>query len=308
MYFQSMDYFVTTARERSFTKAAQKLHITQQTLSAHIAMIEKELGCQLFIRHIPLELTYAGDIFLRYALNFQKQYCSMQRTFSDISQQYQGILRIGVPHTRGRVIMPKLIAAFQKSYPKIEIQVIEDTNDNLAEKLFGAEVDIAIADFPERMPGMQLMDFYKENVVLLISEILLHEIYGADTEKIIQQVNQSGNIAPLQECPFLMNHEHDIAGKFAQSLLRKANFHPVIKAQSENIELLLDLCLRNIGACFCSEMLAQTVLSAQQLEKLTMFHFDENAEFMIRLGWMENSDDWIVRSAFLNSAKELYTK
>ena len=44
----------------SFTRAADALHITQQTLSAHIAGIERELGCPLLIRHIPLELTYAG--------------------------------------------------------------------------------------------------------------------------------------------------------------------------------------------------------------------------------------------------------
>ena len=64
MNFASMDYFIMVAREKSFTKAAQRLYITQQTLSAHIASIEKELGCSLFVRHVPLELTYAGQVFL----------------------------------------------------------------------------------------------------------------------------------------------------------------------------------------------------------------------------------------------------
>ena len=67
MNLSSMEYFAVLARERSFTKAAEKLYITQQSLSSHIASLEKELGCQLLIRHIPLELTYAGEVFLRYA-------------------------------------------------------------------------------------------------------------------------------------------------------------------------------------------------------------------------------------------------
>lgn len=63
MNFQTMEYFTAVVEKRSFTKAAESLHITQQTLSAHIANLEKELGCALLIRHIPLELTYAGKYF-----------------------------------------------------------------------------------------------------------------------------------------------------------------------------------------------------------------------------------------------------
>lgn len=70
MNFLSMDYFIMVAKERSFTKAAKRLGITQQTLSAHIASLEREVGCDLFVRHVPLELTYAGETFLRYATDF----------------------------------------------------------------------------------------------------------------------------------------------------------------------------------------------------------------------------------------------
>ena len=74
MNFLSMDYFLMTAEKRSFTKAADALHITQQTLSTHIANLEQELDCKLFVRHVPLELTYAGEIFWQYAADFQKKY------------------------------------------------------------------------------------------------------------------------------------------------------------------------------------------------------------------------------------------
>ena len=51
------DYFIALARERSFTKAAKQLHITQQTLSNYVAQLEKEIGSTLFVRNIPLKLT-----------------------------------------------------------------------------------------------------------------------------------------------------------------------------------------------------------------------------------------------------------
>lgn len=56
MNFSSMDYFVMVAQERSFTRAAERLHTTQQTLSAHIANLEKEMGSRLFERSVPLHL------------------------------------------------------------------------------------------------------------------------------------------------------------------------------------------------------------------------------------------------------------
>ena len=147
MNFLSMKYFTTVARERSFTKAAGQLHITQQTLSAHIAAVEHELGCALLIRHVPLELTYAGQVFLRYAADFQKRYSAMEQEFSDISAEEKGILRVGIAYTRGRTIMPELIAEYQKIYPKIEVRLIEATNDVLQQKLLNGEFDMAIANF-----------------------------------------------------------------------------------------------------------------------------------------------------------------
>ena len=63
MNFLSIEYFAAVASEHSFSKAAKRLGITQQTLSANIAALERELGCTLFVRHVPLELTYAGTVF-----------------------------------------------------------------------------------------------------------------------------------------------------------------------------------------------------------------------------------------------------
>ena len=76
MNFTSLSYFEMLARERSFTRAAQELHITQQSLSSNIAKMETELGCQLIVRHVPLELTYAGEVLLRYAETFREEYTS----------------------------------------------------------------------------------------------------------------------------------------------------------------------------------------------------------------------------------------
>lgn len=76
-----MQYFVATADELNFTKAAAKLYISQQSLSASIAALEAELGCQLFIRKTPLQLTYAGEEFLKYANDILHKIETMKHDF-----------------------------------------------------------------------------------------------------------------------------------------------------------------------------------------------------------------------------------
>ena len=113
MNFKSIDYFLSVARERSFTKAAAQHHITQQTISADIAALERELGQPLFLRKVPLKLTYAGEVFLRYAQGFQNSHTAMLQEFRDIAKEETGILRIGVTYARGHALMPQLIAAVE---------------------------------------------------------------------------------------------------------------------------------------------------------------------------------------------------
>lgn len=58
MNFSSFDYFLALARERSYTRAADALHITQQSLSAAVAALERELGCRLVVRRTPDTMAY----------------------------------------------------------------------------------------------------------------------------------------------------------------------------------------------------------------------------------------------------------
>ena len=127
MNFSSMEYFIAVAQERSFTKAAEQLHITQQSLSSHIAGMEKELDCQLLVRNVPLKLTYAGEVLLRYAKRFTSEWTMLQQEFSDISQNQKGILRVGISMTRGRTLLPDIILSFQEKFPNILVEMVEDT-------------------------------------------------------------------------------------------------------------------------------------------------------------------------------------
>ncbi len=159
----------------------------------------------------------------------------MLHEFGDILNNQTGKLRIGIAFTRGHAIMPELIAAFQKEYPGVDVELVESSNDVLQKYLLDGTIDLAISNFSVRIPGIILRDFYEEEMVLIVSTALLQNIYGKQTEAIIQEVSRHHRYSLLAPCPFLLNREHDLVGRIGRNILATDNFVPSVHACSDNI-------------------------------------------------------------------------
>lgn len=304
MNFATMEYFTMLARERSFTRAADRLHITQQSLSSHIGKLEKELGSQLIVRHVPLELTYAGEVFLGYAETILEQYSTMRQEFWDIAHNEEGVLRVGIAFTRGRTILPDIIMAFHEDYPHIRVELVEATNEALRQKLLDDEIDLAIAFFPNTLPGVVMRDFYQEEVVTLISRELFESLYGDETPDRIRRI-EAGDYSALEGCPLILGSLEDIGGRIEHSVIRRAGIsRPRIVATSNNSETHLALCVRGAGACLCSETLARASLTKQQLDSLLILRSGEPARYSIQFGYREKPYQWSVIDAFMDVARK----
>ena len=302
MNFHSLDYFLVLAREKNFTRAAEALHITQQSLSSHIAGLEKELGCTLLVRRTPLELTYAGRKFLHYAESIGQTRQTMEREFCDISENQKGELRVGIGFTRGRAIMPRLIPAFQRQYPNVEIMLRECSNDAIQKALLSGGIDLAIAAYPKVPPSIELADYYTEHTVLCLVDSLLVQCQ-IDLDVRRNEI-AAGDLHSLRDCPFVLGSAADIGGRIGRELLRASGISPISKATSENVETLLALCVQGVGACFCPENLLQTALSPEQLAQLHILPLCPSASYPICFGYLSRSYPWSVLSEFIRIARE----
>lgn len=303
MNFSSMEYFTVLAQERNFTRAAERLHITQQSLSSHIAGMEKELGSQLLVRRVPLELTYAGEVMLRYASGFQKFFNDMQREFCDISQKQKGILRVGAASTRGQMILPETIALFQESYPNISVELTEGSNGELHQKLLKGTIDLAIAEFPENLPGITLTDFYKEENVLVIEKRLFEKYFEFDAEECERRF-RAEDYSSLRKCPFVLGSNEDIDGRIGRDVLKRADISdPIVTATSHNVGMLLRLGLFGVGVCICPHKIVQSLLMPQQLDLVWVFPLGVKAASHIQFGYPVQSYQWSVIERFIACAK-----
>lgn len=302
MNFLSMKYFLTLAEEKNFTQAAEKLHITQQTLSAHIGGLEKEVGTKLFVRHVPLELTDSGAVFLRYARIFSRNELALKRELSDVSGQYKGILRIGIAPCRGRVQLPEVIASFRETYPHVSIRLHEMANEDIWNALKRDEIDVAMARVLGELPGIAHRPWMEEEIVLLVSKDLAKGLWGEEAGRIFMPEGQRKRGLSLRfaDCPFLLNSEEDIAGALARKLFRDAGFSPWIAVESENMETLLDLCLMGKGAYFCPKNLVKALLTPENREKLYVLEF-QDGKYGLSFGYLKNSHRWKIIEKWMDA-------
>ena len=305
MNFATMEYFEMLARERSFTRAAERLHVTQQSLSSHIAKLERELGCQLIIRHVPLELTYAGEVFLSYAQSMREQFTTMRQEFWDIAQNDEGLLRVGIAFTRGRTILPDIIMAFHQVNPHIRVKLVEATNEALRRKLLEGDIDLTIAYFPTPLPGVAMRDFYQEEVVIMVQRAMFESLYGDEAGERIRRLEE-GDYSALDGCPLVLGSVEDIGGSIEEKLIRRAGIkRPQIVATSNNSETLLALCLRGAGVTLCSETLARAALTQEQLDSLLFIRRGEVARYPISFGYREKPYQWSVIESFMDVATKV---
>lgn len=297
MNFLSMEYFIAVAAKRNITKAAEELHITQQTLSAHIAALEKELACQLLVRSNPLELTYAGEVFQRYALNFYENYQSMWNEFNDLTKNQRGKLLVGTDHDRSSSIMPTIITAFQSRYPNIEVRLTEGSSRLLQQSLLNKELDLAITNLPQTLQGMIIEDFYEEEIVMLVPKKLINGsgdncgIYADDLSK-------------FNDFPFIAKGQNEPSDQIEKGIAFPAGFHPVIKVRSDNMETRLLLCVKGTGICFCPRSFVKAVLTKRQLNEVRIFHFKTDMAYPIRFGYRKDKYQWNMVSEFMRIARE----
>ena len=276
MNFLPMQYFVEVVREQGISRAAIKLHITQQTLSSHIASLEKELDCVLFRRRPHFELTYAGRVFYNYACRFSSLYHAMIQEFQDIAEQETGELSIGVSPARGRFLLGPLLASFHQNHPQIRLSLVETANADLIEYLLDDKVDLIIANLIEDNPLISAKSLYDEEMILLVPSSLVSEENRARLLK--------GDLQPLADCPFLMNRQEDTAGRIGNSLLEKNGIVPRVAVSSENMETLLDLCYAGKGACFCPKIIASRVFAGKDCSHLLPVSCGTTVS--IRIAWL----------------------
>ncbi|WP_037607232.1 LysR family transcriptional regulator [Streptacidiphilus rugosus] len=154
MELRQLEYFVAVAEEANFTRAAERVHISQSGVSAQIRQLEQDLGAQLFDRSArAAALTDAGRAALVHARAVLAGADALRQSVDEVSGLLRGRLLVGM--VGGCTITPffEALASFHRAHPGIEVSLVEDASDRLVERVRAGELDLALTGLVGALPA-----------------------------------------------------------------------------------------------------------------------------------------------------------
>ncbi len=151
MLYEKLDYVLAIAEEENLTRAAQKLYISQPTLTMYLNRLEESLGVKLFDRKKnPIKLTEAGKYYIKKMneIAVQEQLLRSEiRTVSNPAENFS----IAMGRVRGHHWLPPLVRTLTEKYPQLNIQAVQTTKANAFQMLSNGHLDLALGSYPQSM-------------------------------------------------------------------------------------------------------------------------------------------------------------
>ena len=166
--------FRAVARERSFSRAARELALTQPSVSQQVAALEREVGARLLDRRPGgLQLTPAGAVLLEHADAIAARLDLAATQLAELAQEERARLRIGAFATALAGLVPAAVEHVRARWPDTKVSVDEGTVPELPERVLSGELHLAItyqdADEPHREhPGLERRDLMRESFLVAL--------------------------------------------------------------------------------------------------------------------------------------------
>lgn len=242
------EYITKLAETGSFSAAAEKLFISQPSLSQFIRRIEKQMGTPLFERRgNGVILTEAGRIYLAAEEKVREIYRERDSRIQDLQQTVSGTVRIGSSYYRSATILAAVFPLLHKTHPHISIQLSEGTTRELEEDALEGRTDFSIVLHPFFHAGLAYEELFREELLLA-----LPEEQARHYEKIARPVPYSQYPAfdyhLLGKEPFIVIKEGQKLRQNFYEFTRKAAISPPVVLESNDMVTALTLASVGVGA------------------------------------------------------------
>ena len=252
MNIRSLEYYLAVTEEMSFSRAAERLFITQQALSSHIKRLETEYDAVLFHRKPVLSLTPKGEELRYWAERILSAEKNLRANLYDISTNCRGHIRIGVARLRANRMMPEIMTRYNHIYPNVSIEIADGNTDIYRDLLQVNKLDMYI--------GSNVETGANEESLHLVSEA----IWGCATPGLLKQhLSESGrtlesflsgepDIRTLPKLPLLVHQSANRSRRDLDKYYYDAGVRPNIYFECNSQPLLFDLARRGMGFAFLS--------------------------------------------------------
>jgi DNA-binding transcriptional LysR family regulator len=237
MDIHQLRVFQAAARSGGFTRAGETLFLSQSTVSQHIKLLEEELGCPLFLRvGRQVAVTEAGALLLQYTDRVFRELKNAEMAVRDLSAMRRGTVRLGTGASTLVYRLPRVLAAYTRSYPNLELIVLTGTTEFLLDAIKGQSLDLAIVMAPVSRAGIAFRPLGTEELVVTLSR--RHPLAR-------KTALDRRDLASLR---FILYQKKTAMQNLLDAFFTQLGVTPQVAMELENIEAIKSLVRAGLGA------------------------------------------------------------
>lgn len=280
MDVRALRYFTEVVRQQSFTRAAQKLFVTQPTISKMLRQLEEELGCTLLLRDgRRLHLTDSGEAVYQRGLAILQEFHQLEAEIGDINQLKTGELRLGIPPMVGMQIAGS-ISAFRRRYPGVKLKIAEFGGLTVQQAVLAGSLDIALTALPVDA-GLPLNTLPLMHHPLCV--LLPRHPEWLDRQQM--------SLTELAQHPLLIFNEEFSLNRQLMQAFQRLSLTPTVAVRSGQWDFLAAMVQAGIGLAILPEPICQ------RLDKQSLLWLPLESELKWSLGLIWREGSYLSRSA-----------
>lgn len=248
--------FNIVAQEKSFSKAASRLFMTQPAISQQIAQLESDLQVTLFYRTKKgVILTPLGETLLTYVT---KALEALEKGVNLVEEQQKlqdGKLTIGVGDTISRYFLLEHLAKFKQKYPKIKLKVINSTTQEICKLLLQKEIDLGICNTPIPHKDLEILPYQEVNDIFVASPA------------VAKQLGNNISLQVLANCSLIMLDQTATSRKIVENYFKNKGINIKPDFELGTHDLLIDFAKKGLGvAAVVKEYCLDTIEKGELVE------------------------------------------
>jgi DNA-binding transcriptional LysR family regulator len=236
MDLRQLEMFRAVAEQGTFTKAADRLHVSQSAVSRQVQLLERELGGTLLRRSAKgVSLTEAGHLLLSMTHRVERD---VEEALAEISQTHalqRGRLHLGGGMTVCLYVFPRLLKKYRRLYPGVDLQVTAGSSEKILERVRGHEVDLGLLTLPVVARDLEVMPVLKEEMVVVTAPG-----HPLSRERAIDPQS-------LAKFPLILYEAGSNTRKVLDQFFLEESISTEIAMESENVEIIKAMVAINLG-------------------------------------------------------------
>ncbi len=281
MDLPQLEMFLAVAEEGSFTRAGERLHVSQSAVSRQIGLLERELGGRLFHRdgRRP-SLTHAGELLAATASSLSRQLADVAGQISDVHGLRRGRLRLAGGMSVCMYILPRMLKRYRALHPDVDLRVTSGTSEAILRKLRSHEVDLALLTLPVLEKDLEVVPVLKEEMVVVTAPG--HSLVARPTV----------DPRELGRYPLILYERGSRTREAVENFLREEKVSFEVAMETENAEIIKAMVANGNGIT----VLSHATVAADLRHRRLAFARLRGRKVYRETGWVYLRSDYVPRA------------